>query len=260
MARVREVVQWAYDLDMHIILNSHHDEVGWEFTDANIEQELKIFTRIWEQIAEEFKGYSNRLIFAGLNEPTGTANRWNGGTPETRANINVFNQTFVNTVRASGGNNANRFLVVPTHAASGTNRAFNGFTIPADTANDRLILAIHTYSPFEWAHDGKGTYSGADNIRSDLRAVSAQAERLGVPVVLSEWGSINNGQAGNLDQRVQHAYDYVSIAREFGMATFWWDTNNTSGGQDSHSFGLFDRQTRAIHFPAIVDAIMRAYK
>jgi aryl-phospho-beta-D-glucosidase BglC (GH1 family) len=75
--------------------------------------------------------------------------------------------------------------------------------------------------------------------------------------VLSEWGSVNNGQPNSLEQRVQHAYDYVSIARELGMATFWWDSGNVAGA--THAFGLFDRRTGAIEFPTIIDAIMRAH-
>jgi endoglucanase len=120
-----------------------------------------------------------------------------------------------------------------------------------------MILSIHTYSPFAWAHDGTGSYTGNGGIRTDLSRVNDNATRLRVPVILSEWGSVNNGRDGNLDQRVQHAYDYAAEAREYGMATFWWDSGHMGTG--GHGFGLFDRQTRGIHFPAVIDAIMRAY-
>jgi endoglucanase len=262
MSRVKQVVQWAYDLDMHIILNSHHDETRiLNFTDARTDQSIRTLTTFWEQIAREFNGYGDRLIFAGLNEPRikDSTAEWTGGTPEIRENINKHNQAFVNTVRATGGNNANRFLIVPTHGASSENRAFEGFVIPKDTANDKIILAVHTYSPFGWAHDGNGSYEGADRIRRDLTRVNNNATRLGVPVVLSEWGSVNNGQADNLEQRVQHAADYIGIAREFGMATFWWDTGSTSSNR-THSFGLFNRRTGEKHFPTIIDSIIKAYQ
>ncbi|MCL1883206.1 MAG: cellulase family glycosylhydrolase [Defluviitaleaceae bacterium] len=256
MARVREVVEWAYDLDMHVILNSHHDEVTFDFLDSTIENEIAILTRWWEQIAEEFNGFSERLVFAGLNEPRGQQNMWTGGIPETRANINRLNQAFVDTVRASGGNNAERFLIVPTHAASSTPVALNGFVIPNDSANDRILMAVHTYSPFAWAHDGRGTYDGPASIRTDLERVASHSERLGIPVILSEWGSINNGNPENLAQREQHAYDYVSIARSLGMPVFWWDNGQPETAWDA--FGLFNRRTGDVVFPTIIDSIMRA--
>ena len=218
-------------------------------------QSVFILSTWWTQIAREFEPFGERLIFAGLNEPRGRQNEWTGGTPETRENLNKLNQAFVDAVRATGGNNATRFLLVPTHAASADANAFNGFVVPTDSANDRIGIAVHTYSPFNWAHDGRGEYGGADEIRGSLERVARQSERLGVPVMLTEWGSINNGR--NASQREQHAYDYVSIARELGMAVFWWDNNNSdsSGG---HTFGLFDRRTSEIVYPEIIAAMRRA--
>ncbi|MCL2371829.1 MAG: cellulase family glycosylhydrolase [Defluviitaleaceae bacterium] len=259
IARVRQVVGWAYQLDMHIILNTHHENEVILLDDDNIDHGLHILTRFWEQIAPEFEAFGQRLIFAGLNEPRGRLphqNEWGGGIPETRNNLNRLNQAFVSTVRASGGNNTYRFLMVPTHAASGADNAFNGFTIPEDTAHDRIILAVHTYAPFQWAHDGHGEYPGPAIIRSDVANIARHAARLGVPVILSEWGSVNNGQPTNPSQRAQHAYDYTSIARSHGMATFWWD-NGAAGADGDHTFALFNRATgEAIH-PAIIDAIIR---
>ncbi|MCL2225468.1 MAG: cellulase family glycosylhydrolase [Defluviitaleaceae bacterium] len=265
MARIYEVVGWAYELDMHIILNTHHENNFYTHADIHaigllnheVEYSIQILQIWWEQIAAQFEGFGERLMFAGLNEPRSPQQEWTGGTPEARGNLNRLNQAFVDTVRASGGNNADRFLLVPTHAASASNRAFDGFTIPNDPADDRILLAVHTYSPFQWAHDGQGNYAGPSAIRTDLRRVADHAQRLGVPVVLSEWGSVNNSQPGNLEQREQHAYDYVSIARELGMATFWWD-NNIYSGNRTHGFGLLDRATGNLHFPTIIDAIMRA--
>ena len=264
MARVKQVVQWAYDLDMHIVLNTHHENAYFGLTNAQIAQSEARVAAIWTQIATEFRDYDEKLIFAGLNEPRGSVEysgpgnwgEWTGGVAETRANLNRLNQTFVNTVRATGGNNAQRFLAVPTHAASATPEAFSGYVIPTDPAN-RVILTVHTYSPFNWAHNGVGQYAGASGIRSDLDRVKGFADALGVPVMLTEWGSINNGNPENLAQREQHAYDYVSYARSLGMATFWWD-NNQSGGNGDHTFGLFNRQTRQMTFPTVVAKIMEA--
>jgi endoglucanase len=266
MERVFEVVEWAYEADMHIVLNTHHENSfnthaeihGIGLLDEEIEHSLFILATWWEQIASVFEPFGERLMFAGLNEPRSREDEWIGGIPETRENLNRLNQAFVSTVRATGGNNEARFLLVPTHAASAANRAFEGFEIPADSADDRVIMAIHTYSPFSWAHDGHGEYGGYDEIRPHLERVARHAENLGVSVMLTEWGSINNGEEENLEQRVQHAYDYIRIARELGMATFWWDNNQSGAG--THGFGLFNRATREVIFPEIVEAIVRAYE
>ncbi|MCL2356214.1 MAG: glycoside hydrolase family 5 protein [Defluviitaleaceae bacterium] len=266
MERVYEVVGWAYDAGMHIVLNTHHENsfnthetihaIG--LTDAEVEHSIHILSTWWTQIAGQFEPFGERLMFAGLNEPRTPRFEWTGGSPEARANLNRLNQAFVDAVRATGGNNESRFLLVPTHAASATLYAFEGFEIPTDSADDRIIMAIHTYSPFQWAHDGEGTYGGAHEIRPSIERVAEQAEILGVSVMLTEWGSINNGEEGNLAQREQHAYDYASIAREFGMAAFWWDNGSANPG--THGFGLFNRATREITHPGIIDAIVRAYE
>jgi aryl-phospho-beta-D-glucosidase BglC (GH1 family) len=302
MARVRQIVGWAYEMPgMHIILNTHHENQAiWLASgpdNSTIDQSEIILTRIWEQVAGEFRDFNERLIFAGLNEPrmySGAPRppgipswqEWNGGIPETRNNLNRLNQAFVNTVRDSGGNNEHRFLMVPTHAASSSDAAFGGtnaallanplingaFRIPNDPRTDgaRIILAVHTYSPFAWAHDGIGSYTGPgtgspESIQASLDRVQAHATRLGVPVILSEWGSVMSGTnaALNLAQRRQHAHDYVSFARARGMATFWWDNNN-SGTSGSHRFGLFRREnnaatSRTVVHPTIIKAIIDAH-
>ncbi|MCL1877475.1 MAG: glycoside hydrolase family 5 protein, partial [Defluviitaleaceae bacterium] len=105
MARVFEVVEWAYDTDLHIVLNTHHensfrlhDEIhGIGLTDDEVEHSIFILSTWWEQIAREFEPFGERLIFAGLNEPRGAQGEWSGGTPETRANLNRLNQAFVDT-------------------------------------------------------------------------------------------------------------------------------------------------------------------
>ncbi|MCL1844566.1 MAG: cellulase family glycosylhydrolase [Defluviitaleaceae bacterium] len=266
MARVYEVVGWAYDLNMHIVLNTHHensfnthDEIhGIGLMEEEVEHSVFILSTWWDQIARQFEPFGERLMFAGLNEPRARQGEWGGGIPETRHGLNLLNQAFVDTVRATGGNNERRFLLVPTHAASASDNAFNDFLIPEDTTEDRVILAVHTYSPFAWAHDGIGEYGGIDEIRPHLERVAGHGERLGVSVMLTEWGSINNGDDDSLAQREQHAFDYVTVARELGMATFWWDNNSPAAG--THGFGLFNRSNLQVHFPTIVDAIIRAYE
>ena len=110
MARVIEVVDYAVANDMFIIINTHHDDSIFKLTDDDMEESKKALTIIWEQIAETFKDYNEKLFFEGLNEPRtiGSPDEWRGGTPEERNNLNILNQVFVDTVRTSGGNNGCR--------------------------------------------------------------------------------------------------------------------------------------------------------
>jgi endoglucanase len=280
MARVKQVVDWAIEEDMYVILNTHHDNRVLNLGSGNASQathEGNIFvTRIWAQIAEVFKDYDEKLIFASLNEPRheGGSQEWNGGTVTVRDNVNHLNQVFVNVVRASGGNNENRLLMVPTVAAGSNNNSLNAFRVPLDLPQHRvtmsgntvgygntnissrkIILAVHTYSPFNWAHDGIGNYGGISTITGDLNRVRDRANVLGLPVILSEWGSVSESEPAGA--RAQHASDYVFAARERGMVAVWWD--NGQGSASSHGFGLIARRrinnAHEIFHPGVIAGI-----
>jgi len=263
MERVLEVAGWAADNNMFIIINTHHENRVFTLTDETFDESMHFFVRVWEQIAKSFMDFNERLVFAGLNEPRGIGsgmNEWGGGIEETRSNLNRLNQAFVDTVRASGGNNAYRVLLVPTHAAGSNPQSLAGFEVPNDPgpAEDRIAMAVHTYSPFDWAHEGRGSYPGPEQIYEDIGRVLARAEELGVQAMLTEWGSINTTthieMSENHLERIQHAYDYVRIAREMGMPTFWWD--NGQAVADAHGFGIINRQSAEFYFPRIVEAIL----
>jgi endoglucanase len=297
MARVKEVVDWAIAADMYVILNTHHEEDVMPMGAAGRAQAVRFVDTVWRQIAREFRGYDHRLVFEGLNEPRekGGEGEWWGGNATSRESLNQMNAAFVRAVREdgaqSGGNNNRwRILMVPTYAAGAQRDSpvFSGFVIPDDPTSgsvNKMILSIHTYSPFGWAHDGICVYgcSGGSRIvvinnenvrvcntnnthhcdgnqtlartRSDLDFVRTNAIRLGTPVVLGEWGSVN---ASLLAQRNQHAEDYVREARARGMATVYWDNNATSTTIRDHGFGILDRRNPGTpRFPTIVAAIMR---
>jgi hypothetical protein len=147
MARIKQVVDWAIAENMYVILNTHHEEQVLPLSNSGRDQANRFVTRIWAQIAREFRDYDHRLIFEGLNEPRtkGSANEWWGGTSDERENLNRLNQAFVDTVRADGGNNRWRIVMVPTYAAGGQagSPVFDGFRIPNDTTNtvNKIILS-----------------------------------------------------------------------------------------------------------------------
>ncbi|TVR50264.1 MAG: glycoside hydrolase family 5 protein [Puniceicoccaceae bacterium] len=271
--RVRTVVDWAMEEDMFVILNTHHENhslrLGEEGADNPDHPGNQFATKIWTQIAEAFRDYGEKLIFAGFNEPRHERGEqeWTGATQLVRDNLNHLNQRFVEVVRATGGNNVHRILQVPTVAAGATANGMRDFVVPKDPLNpgvNKIVWSLHTYSPFPWAHEGRGVYPGLDSITGVLDTVLENAERLGIPVLLGEWGSIHASRGPDADQELRnrqrpiHAEDYVRAARERGMPVVWWDNGGFGGA--AHSWGLVRRShphdVSELH-QEVIDGIMR---
>lgn len=273
LERIKQVVDWALDEDLFVIVNMHHDnatlQLGVDNADSPDHPGRQFYVSIWSQVAEVFKDYDERLIFESLNEPRheGGKDEWWGGTQEVRDNINSLNQAFVDVVRASGSSNTHRILMLPTHAAGVTPNGMRDFAVPEDPFNtvNKFVLSIHTYSPFNWAHDGKGEYNGPGEIIQNLDEVAKNAERLGIPVVLGEWGSSRTDMGNTPDQDLRdeqrpiHAADYVREGLSRGMPVIWWDNGGFTG--KDHVWGLIPRQNPhevAELNQLIIDAIMSA--
>jgi endoglucanase len=256
MARVIEIVNYAVNNDMYIILNTHHDERIFKFTNSQKAQSLNAFRRIWEQIADTFRNYDEKLIFEGLNEPRtiGVSHEWTGGNNEERINLNEYYQVFVDTVRASGGNNGRRILMVTTYGASAEQAAINGLTIPADPANtiNKIIVSVHSYSPFSFAHELPGQANWHRNNSQDTRAITVPINlaydrfvRNGIPVIIGEFGSRSEKAEA---PRSAWAEFYVSHARSKGIPCFLWD--------DGGWFRFFNRRDGTFYAPQVLRALM----
>ncbi|MCL2036774.1 MAG: glycoside hydrolase family 5 protein [Oscillospiraceae bacterium] len=241
MEHVKSIVNMAVAEDMYIILNTHHDEFVMRFDNAD--EGERAITALWTQIASTFNDYNEKLIFEGLNEPRRRNNAWNtqgqwnwSGSSGDYEILNRWNQAFVNAVRATGGNNQYRHLMLPTYAAQGHDGPLKGFVLPSDPVSGngkgKFILSVHIYSPHDWAHNGNGSYRGVSSIETDLNRVADRAAELGVPVILGEFGTVARNSH---EDRVQHAGDYIRTATEMRkrssnpvvMACFWWDDNGS---------------------------------
>jgi len=263
MNRVVEVVNYAVDNDMYIILNTHHDEDVFTFKNSNTAAGKAAFQKIWEQIANTFKDYNEKLIFEGLNEPRtiGSAAEWGGGTDEERANINAYYQTFVNTVRASGGNNDKRILQINTYAASAEQSALDGLTLPTDTVQNKLIVSVHIYAPYNFAMNESGTDLWSASNPADVSGITAPIDRAynkfarnGTPVIIGEFGARNKNN--NTSARTAWAEYYVSYAKGRGIPCFIWD-NGVVSDPESESFEILNRSDNTFTFPTIKDALIR---
>jgi len=216
------------------------------------ETDLKQLEAIWKQIAERFKGYDEHLIFEGVNEPRlrGDGAEWTG-TGESREIVNKYAKTFVETVRATGGNNADRCLMVTPYAASSSPTNMQALEIPEDS--DKIIVSIHAYLPYSFALDTKGTdvYDPNDNSINDLfNNIQTYFLDRDIPVIVGEFGSVNKD---NLEDRVQCVTDYLTAAKEHGVPCIWWDNYARVG--NGENFGLLNRGDYEWYFPEIMEAI-----
>jgi len=257
--RVEEVVNYVLDNDMYAIINLHHEESSWLIpTYSNQDRVTAQLTKLWEQIANRFKNYSDYLIFETMNEPRviGSPNEWSGGTYENRAVINSLNAAAVNTIRATGGNNAKRFIMIPTHAAAALTDTMNDLVIPNN--DSRVIVSLHMYSPYYFAMVANSTPTWGSNqdkssLSGELDAIYNKFIRNGRAVVIGEFGTIDKN---NLSSRVAHAEYYTSEARKRGIPVIWWD-NGYYGPGNGDSYAIFNRRALTWYYPEIAQALVR---
>ncbi len=267
LTRVKEVVDWCRDMDLYVIVNTHHDnEEDFYYPDsAHMESSKKYLTAVWSQIAEAFKDYDEHLILESLNEPrlVGTNYEWwidqnNEQCKDAVSCINTLNQLFVDTVRASGGSNASRWLLVPGYAASPDGALNPGFAMPTDPQN-RVILSVHAYRPYNFALNKTGTKEWSLDNASDTGDIIQFMDNLygkfvlkGVPVLIGEFGAMNKD---NLEARVAFSAYYTAAARARGISCLWWDNNAFAGSGEN--FGLLYRKSSSFTYPEIVQALVK---
>jgi endoglucanase len=257
---IQLIVDYAMANDMYVIINAHHED--WYFPSYdNLDVAKDELNKVWLQIADRFENYDEHLIFEGMNEPRqkGTPNEWNGGNAEGWDCVNQLNQVFVDTIRNAGGNNPLRHLMVMPYAASSAGNAWSGFTVPED---DKVIVSIHAYTPYNFALNKTGTDTWSSSNASDTRDIDSLMNNInnqfiskGIPVILGEFGAMNKE---NLDSRVDWAKYYISKAAEKGIPCIWWDNGAFVGSGEN--FGLINRYDLTWKYPEIVDAMMNGLK
>lgn len=259
VARIHQIVDWILENDMYVILNTHHEKWLGDMP-TNEDEVLLKFTRIWEQIAESFKDYDDRLMFEGLNEEAGYDSVWNqyGSSTEGKdiayGYVNTLNQTFVDTVRASGGNNAKRHLLIAGYYTDVVRTCDEMFVVPNDPA-DRIAVSVHYYTPStltilekdaDW---GKAkTEWGSDDDLAELNKMMDMLTETfvskGIPVIVGEYGCFGK----NKTEDVKRAY-MIDVCRETyerNMLPILWDTHDT----------FYDRNTRTYKDPLMLEQMM----
>ena len=255
MDRVQEVVDYAYNNGLYVILNMHHDDYIWFAPEeGQYSANSAKLKKIWEQISARFKDYGDRLLFEGMNEPrtVGSANEWMGGTSAERAVVNKYEQDFVDTVRASGGNNADRTLIVTTYGASAEAAAMNDAVIPGDK---NIILSLHYYAPWRFANGDSATFGDSEKSELDAKFADINSRFIskGVPVIIGEFGCVAKVDDST---RADYYRYYISAAKAQGIKCFIWD-NGVAAGKDGYA--MLNRLARSWN-DTILPAIMEGAK
>ncbi|QYR24001.1 cellulase family glycosylhydrolase [Paenibacillus sp. sptzw28] len=283
LSRVKEVVDYAYNEGLYVIINIHGDGYStipgsWLLVNSSDQTTIRAkYQKVWQQIANTFVNYDERLIFESMNEVfDGTF-----GTPNTTyySNLNAYNQIFVDTVRQTGGNNAARWLLIPGWNTNIDYTVGNyGFVLPTDnyrsssipSSEKRIMISVHYYSPWDFAGEESGTITqwGATATNSSKKSTWGQEDYLdsqlkstydkfvtqGYPVVVGEFGSIDKTafDSANNTYRAAFAKAVTATAKKYGAVPVIWD----NGHNGQYGFGLFDRSTYAVTQQGIIDAIM----
>lgn len=264
MNRIQEIVDYVIDNGMYCILNIHHDTGAdsddvkhWIKADeANYKENKEKFEYLWTQIATRFQNYDQHLVFEGYNEMLDASNTWNAPkNANSYKGLNGYAQSFVNAVRATGGNNATRNLIVNTYAAANGDEVLNNLTIPTDKVEGHIAVEVHTYAPWDWFAKGSWDASCTNEIKSMFTRLNNKFISKGIPCIIGEYGTHGSTSVSKKSTDAQkkaaadQAADIVKQAKAYGVATFYW-------------MSIFDGTDRTVPqwtLPTVVEAMQKAY-
>jgi len=230
MARVKEVVDYVIDEGMYCILNVHHDtgaeSAAWLRADADSYSRYRDrFIKLWEQIATAFCSYDGKLVFESFNEMLDASSTWND--PKNSSSytvINSYNADFVATVRATGGNNVRRNLILNTYAASASENTLKSFALPEDSVKDHLCAEFHSYAPYQFAmveNSSQTVFNSAceKEVNGIFELVDRYLVSKGIPCVLGEYGATAKRAESEM---CKQAACYVRNGCTYGIPCFYW--------------------------------------
>lgn len=276
MKRVHEVVDYVIDAGLYCIINVHHDTgadgegfYSWIKADMdNYNTNKARFEGLWTQIAEEFKDYDHRLIFGAYNEMLDIKNSWcfasysaNGHYDAAIAKsayeaVNSYAQSFCSAVRATGGNNTQRNLILNTYGSCNGSGTWNThlkdplkeMKMPEGESN-HIIFEVHNYPEI------KNLASAKKDFDQNIKDLQETLGALDAPIIYGEWGSSssNGDDTNDYEDNRENLFDFVTYAlhamKEAGMAGFWWMGLSN----------LYYRAIPAFNQPDLVETMAKAW-
>ena len=278
LRRVKDVVQYCVGNGMYVIVNIHWDG-GWLENHVTPASKVAVNARqkaYWQQIATALRDFDEHVMFASANEP-------NVDDAEQMDVLMSYHQTFINAVRATGGRNAYRVLIVQGPSTDITKTRQLMTSMPADTVPDRLMIEVHYYSPWNFAGKTSDTPSGKqffywgknfhsttdtahnptwgeeDFLDAQMALMKVQFIDRNIPVVMGEFGAVDRqtiaadvAVMSKDDLKLHHAsraYFFKYLAKQrmaTGVLPFFWDTG-----------GLISRTNYAVRDQQALDGLVQ---
>ena len=227
--RVEEIINYCRNSGLYVVINIHHYD---EFLVKNYSEEeaLEITKKLWTQIAERYKNYSDYLIFEGFNENLGTVREIDTYTSDQKYDyVNKMNQVFVDAVRATGGNNKNRLLVVSGYWTNIDLTTSDKFIVPTDSADDRIMVSVHYIDNSMYWSKNIGNQKWLDYSKAQCELLKKAFTDNGYPVFVGECTAIYDEKIAadaeytNSTDCLEKMYEMIS---EYGFVPVLWDVNN----------------------------------
>lgn len=278
LARIKEIVDWACELDMYVIINTHHDDSIWLHVDTynsdNWQFTKTRFENYWKQISCFFKDYGSNVMFAGMNEIVWgeTAATWDYTKSATTLQncckqMGELYQLFVDTVRASGGNNGKRYLCVsPMGAICGR---VGEMILPHDESSfggvNRIVIEAHEYYAFYHFNAA----SRWDEIFTEVQTLKEK----GYGYIIGEGAFTDAVTDSDNFLRSREAFEMYTAARAYGVPIFQWDNGGIGGTKSSmyrfshgeqglvvkdQVWSMFNRSNSTWRYPNQIESIMNA--
>ncbi|MDO5521928.1 MAG: glycoside hydrolase family 5 protein [bacterium] len=239
--RVEEIMNYAFNEGMYVIINDHWDGGWWGMfgsaTEATRNEAMTMYTSMWKQIAERYAEYSDYLIFESGNEEIG--NRLNDvdiakdsgklSEDECYKMSAKINQAFVDTVRKTGGNNEQRFLLIAGYNTNIADTCDDRFVMPTDTAENKLILSVHFYDPDGYCQRYSVTHWGSKKNYADMNETLAKLTKFtdkGCGIIIGEYGVLMEGQSNPKDNTTDYYKNFLNNCDYHGYAPMLWDCNS----------------------------------
>lgn len=239
--RVEEIINYALNDDMYVIVNDHWDGSWWGMfgsaTQETRDKAMDMYVSMWTQIADRFKDYSDHLIFEAANEELG--DRLNdkdiaadsGALSEDECyEMNTkINQAFVDTVRSTGGNNAQRFLLIAGYNTDITKTCDDRFIMPTDTAKDKLLISVHYYTP--WGYCGNSSLSrwGSEKNykeQNDYMAMMTKFTEQGYGVIIGEYQVALMDDGSVKENTTDFLNNFLDNCDMYGYVPMLWDCSS----------------------------------